>query len=262
MAYYDFLNIVFGPLLKLPLWFAIIIMSIIISVIVIVITKYTTNQALMKELKDQLKEHQKQIKEHKNNPSKAMEIQKKAMEVNMRYMSHSLRPTLITFIPIILIFGWMNSVFAFQSIHQQQEFNVTANFQNNIEGQAEIIVPEEISVVGNKTAKIQTEITGTIFKNIGKKATWALKGKKEGEYILEFVYDNDRQQKPVLITNSRQYIDSVKKIKEGPITSIQINYGKLIVIPLGFWNLLGWLGTYIISSIIFTMGLRKMLKVY
>ena len=98
MAYSDFLNIIFAPLFKLPVVLAVIILAFTISLIIIVITKYTTNQTLMKKLKDDLKDHQKQIKELKSNPAKAMEVQKKAMELNMQYMSHSLsQPSLLSF---------------------------------------------------------------------------------------------------------------------------------------------------------------------
>ena len=51
MAYYDFLNILFVPLLKLSVLWIIIVLSLMISLIIIVITKYTTNQALMKNMK-------------------------------------------------------------------------------------------------------------------------------------------------------------------------------------------------------------------
>jgi len=204
----------------------------------------------MKELKDQLKDHQAQIKESKNNPSKAMEIQKKAMEVNMKYMSHYLRPTLITFIPIILIFGWMNSVFAFESIHPQQEFTVTAFFDKNSVGQAELSAPKDLEVVGYKKQNIQDG-----------KATWTLKGTKEGEYPFDIGYNGDTQEHSILITSTAKYLPSVKKTS-GLINSIQINYKKLVVIPIGFRDWLGWLGTYILSSIVFTMSLRKLLKVY
>ena len=44
----------------------------------------------------------------------------------MKYMSHSFKPTLITIIPIFIIFGWMSHVFAFDSIHPNQEFTLTA----------------------------------------------------------------------------------------------------------------------------------------
>ena len=68
-----------------------------------------TNQELMKKLKEEMKDYQKQIKELRSNPARAMESEK-AMESNMKYMSHSFKPTLITIIPIFIIFGWMSHV--------------------------------------------------------------------------------------------------------------------------------------------------------
>lgn len=249
MAYYDFLNIIFYPLLKLPVLLAVILLSFIVSIIIMVITKYTTDQALMKKLKDNMKEHQKQIKELRNEPAKAMEVQKKSMELNMKYMSHSLKPTIITFIPIILIFGWMSATFAYESIKPQQEFSVSVVFQKNTNGEIELIAPEEIKVEGSKTQKIEND-----------KAAWMLKG-DEGEHILEFVYNGEKQQKNVLITNDNKYIEPSKKIKNSQIKLIQIDYKPKKILNLFGWKL-GWLGTYIIFSIIFTMGLRKIMKIY
>jgi len=248
MAYYDFLNIIFAPLLKLPVLWAVIILSFAVSIIIIIITKYTTDQALMKKLKEDIKDYQKQIKELKNEPAKAMEVQKKAMELNLKYMMHSFKPTLITFIPIILIFGWMSSTFAYESIKPNQEFSVSAFFDKNINGNAEIIVTEGIETTDEKNKKIENG-----------KATWTLKG-AEGEHILEFVYNNEKQQKSVLITNTEKYIEPIKKTS-GAITSIQIDYKPRKILNLFGWKL-GWLGTYIISSIVFTMTLRKFMKVY
>lgn len=249
MAYYDFLNVIFAPLLKLPPVYTIIIISFVISLLIILITKYTTNQALMKQLKEESKEYQKQIKESRNNPSKAMEIQKKAMESNIKYMSHSLRPTLITFIPIILIFGWMNSNFAYEGIKPLQEFSVTAFFDKAAIGTVEISAPDGITILGDKRQKIQDG-----------KSTWKLKG-NEGEYLLEFSSNGEEQQHSVLISNARKYLPPNKKTN-GMIKNIQINYNKLVVVPIGYRNWFGWLGVYIILSIIFTMVLRKLLKVY
>ncbi|MBS3105629.1 DUF106 domain-containing protein [Candidatus Woesearchaeota archaeon] len=248
MAYYDFLNIIFAPLLKLPVLWVVIILSFIVSVIIIVITKYTTDQTLMKKLKDDIKDYQKQIKELKGNPAKAMEVQKKAMELNMKYMMHSLKPTIITFIPIILIFGWMSSTFAYESIKPNQEFSISAFFDKNADGNAEIIITEGIEITNEKNKKIENG-----------KATWTLKG-EEGEHILEFAYNNEKQQKSILITNAEKYIEPIKKTS-GAIKSIQIDYNSRKILNLFGWKL-GWLGTYIIFSIIFTMTLRKFMKVY
>jgi len=106
------LDFVFGPLLKLPTLAAVIILSFLISLLITLIYKWTTNQSVMKELKDEIKKLQEQAKQLKEQPDKAMEIHKKVMETNMQYMSHSMKPTLITFLPIILIFGWMQQHFA------------------------------------------------------------------------------------------------------------------------------------------------------
>ena len=248
MAYFDFLNLIFSPLLKLPPLFAIVILSFIISLTIILITKYTTDQALMKKLKEEIKDHQKQIKELKSDPKKAMEVQKKAMEVNMKYMMHSLKPTIITFIPIILIFGWMSSNFAYESIRPLQEFSVTALFDKNANGNVELIAPDGIAIIGDKTKKIEDS-----------KAAWNLKG-NDGDYILEIFYNNEKQQKNILITNTEKYIEPIKKY-DGAIKSIQIDYKPKKILNIFGWKL-GWLGTYIILSIIFTMALRKVLKVY
>lgn len=249
MAYYDFLNIVFAPLLKLPPLFSVLALSFIVSATIILVTKYMTNQTLMKQLKEELKEHQKRIKELRNEPAKAMEAQKKAMELNMKYMTHSLKPTIITFIPIILIFGWMSSTFAYEGIKPQQEFSVAAFFDESAGGSAELVASEGITINRESSQKIEKG-----------KAEWSMKG-SAGEHILEFIYGNEKQQHIVLVTNGNKYLNPIKKTN-GTIKSIQTNHKKLVILPIGYKDWLGWLGTYIWTSILFTMGLRKLLKVY
>jgi uncharacterized membrane protein (DUF106 family) len=250
MAYYDFLDAVFGPLLNINPLVAVVIMALFISVLIIFITKFMTDQKLMKSLKENLKGHQKQIKELKSNPAKAMEVQKKAMELNMKYMMHSMKPTLITFIPIILIFGWMSAHFAFQPIQPQQDFSVSVIFDKNSEGSASVTPPSEISAV---TQKVQTIENGM--------AAWTLKG-KEGTHTLEFEYNNQTFYRDVIISSAREYAPALEKISSNGVQSIQINYKKSTLLPIGFKDWLGWLGVYIWSSIIFTTSLRKLFKVY
>lgn len=249
MAYFDFLNVVFAPLFKVPALLAIIILSFLISLLIIILTKYMTDQALMKKLKEDIKEYQKQIKGLKGNPSEAMAVQKKAMELNMKYMMQSLKPTFIAFLPIIIIFGWMSSTFAYESIKPQQDFSVTLFLENGQNGEAEIIVPEGFAVSEGKIKKIE-----------GGKVSWTLNG-VEGEHILEFAYGGEKLQHSVLITNENRYLNPSKKT-EGAIKLIQIDYKKLVLLPIGYRDWFGWLGIYIISSIIFTLVLRKVMKVY
>src|SRR3989344_2060351 len=122
MVFENLLNPVFAPLLNLPTLWAVILLSFLISLIITIIYKYTTDQNLMKSLKEEMKEMQKEMKELRNNPEKAMQVQKKVMKTNGKYMMQSLKSTLYSFLPIILIFGWMNAHLAYIPILPGQEF--------------------------------------------------------------------------------------------------------------------------------------------
>jgi uncharacterized membrane protein (DUF106 family) len=87
------------------------ILSIVLSMFVTLVYKFMTDQVLMRELKGQLKIHQKQMRDCRDNPTKMSEISKKSMSVNMKYMSQSMKPMLITLLPFLLIFHWLRGMF-------------------------------------------------------------------------------------------------------------------------------------------------------
>jgi len=77
MVFENILDPIFSPLLNLPTIAAVILLSFLISLIITIVYKYTTNQDLMKQLKDEMKEFQREIKELRKEPEKAMQVQKK-----------------------------------------------------------------------------------------------------------------------------------------------------------------------------------------
>ncbi|MBW2982252.1 DUF106 domain-containing protein [Candidatus Woesearchaeota archaeon] len=243
------LNPILGPLLKLPVFWAVFIMAFVIALLITLVYKWMTDQHLMKSLKEEIKGFQQQMKEFKHDPKKVMEIQKRAMQTNMKYMMHSFKPTLITFLPIIIIFGWLHANLAFEPIMPGQEFTVEAVFQSGISGDVKIIAPENIELLSDDVQEIKDG-----------KADWQLKG-GTGEYILEYQYDNRAYSKELLITEERAYKEPVKRVNDDIIKTIETKHQKTTPLQIFGWKI-GWLGTYIIFSIIFSMGLRKILKLH
>lgn len=249
MVFQNLLDPVLGPLLYIPSLPAVIILSLTVSLIITLVYKFTTNQSLMKDLKEEMKAFQKQMKELRQNPEEMMKVQKEAMQTNMKYMSHSMKSTLYTFLPIIIIFGWMNANLALDPIMPGQDFTVTAYFEEGITGDIELMPIDGINIESDPVENIDSG-----------EASWIING-DSGEYLLEFLHNNKKYYKEVLITQENKYKDPVEEVKDGNINRIEVKHEKNIVMNLFGWKL-GWLGTYIIFSIVFSMLLRKWMKIY
>ena len=131
-----------------------------------------------------------------------------------------------------------------------QEFTTTVVFEENVNGIIELSVPEGFIVNGDA----KKEVEGNMVK-------WVLSG-NEGEYLLEYIFDGKTYNKEVLISETR-YKEPIKKVKGEIIKSIEVEHKKkiLLTIPGVGWKI-GWLGTYIIFSIMFSILIRKVIKVY
>jgi uncharacterized membrane protein (DUF106 family) len=189
------------------------------------------------------------MKEFKSDPKKVMEIQKRAMQTNMKYMMHSMKPTLITFLPIIIIFGWMHANLAYAPIMPGQEFTTTLVLNENVIGDVVLVASPELEFLSDVKQEIKDN-----------KAEWNLKG-GGGDYILEYQVDGRAYTKELLITNKQAYKKPEKVIKDDKIREIKINHEKTVPLSVFGWNI-GWLGTYIIFSLIFSISLRKFLKLH
>jgi uncharacterized membrane protein (DUF106 family) len=245
----SFLDPVFGPLLQLSIFWIVVIISLVVALLITLIYKWMTDQNLMKTLKTELKELQKEMKTLKDNPTKMMEVQKLAMKTNMKYMMQSMKSTLVTFIPIILIFGWMQANIAYAPLMPGEDFSVAVGFAKDAYGNISIEVPEGLRVDG----ALEKEVSDGTVK-------WVLQG-EAGEYLATFSHAGQIYDKEILITEEQAYAPILKTVKGSPIKSIQVEHKPIKILNLFGWKI-GWLGSYIIFSLIFSMVLRKIMKVY
>jgi uncharacterized membrane protein (DUF106 family) len=203
----------------------------------------------MKALRERLKQHQKEMKEQKSNPQKMMEINKKAMEANMEYMRHSFKATLFTIIPVIILFGWLNLHMAYYPLMPGQPFTVDALFKSGVTGTVGLEGPAGLTFLSNKTQNI-----------VDSKAGWTLQG-PAGDYTLDVKYSNKTFPHEIIITSERTYTPVEQSVKDTMLTTIKVNNEKITYLNIFGWKI-GWLGSYIIFSIIVSSLLRKVLKIY
>jgi len=239
-----FLDKTLGFMLNWPPLYSILLISAVISILIVLIYKYFTNQEEMKQIKEQQKEYQKQMKTEKDT-EKLMKIQKEAMSLNMKYMGKSMKPTLITFIPILLIFGWMNAHFAYEPLTPGQEFELIATMEKGITGNVTISVPEGLEIIGENTKEISDRT-----------ATFKLKG-TQGEYYATLSSNGQEVDKKIIITTEPKYATTPETYKSDVFKTVSLGNKPLKV----FWKL-SWIWVYIISAILISTALRKAMNVY
>ena len=237
------LDPVFGILLKLPPFWGILIITLIVTIITILIYKKTTDQEVLKSVKEEMKEIRKDMEAFKHDAGKLAELQKRSLEKSMVQMKQSMRPMLFTMIPILIIFAWFSTHLAYYPILPDQNFSVDLTFKEGIIGNADIIVPESIEVIGEKQQGIKDG-----------KARFMLKG-KEGDYNLEFLFNNKTYTKDVLITKDRKYKEPQKLVNED-LKMISIGNEPIKVLGMS------WFWSYLVMAVLFNTLLRKLFKVH
>lgn len=265
MVFESILDSVLGPLLKLPGLLTIFILSFLITIFITLVQKFTTDQNRLKQIKEEMKTIQKRMKDEKD-PQEKMRLQKESMKFVPEQMKITMKSMLYTILPLFVLFPWMSNNLAFEPIYPGEEFTVSVFFENGANGEIEIDVPEGITVIGDKTHKI----------NGGEEVNWNLKG-DSGEYLLQFITNNSVETKEVLITDEQKYKINKKSKKtftlfeppepfikdDSMIKMIKTNHNNRVYLSaLKVINWGGWLSTYFIFSILTSILIRKILKVH
>lgn len=97
------------------LW--IVVISLVITVFVTVISYFVTDKNIMRDIKAKQKALREEMKQYKDNPQKMMELNKKMMEDFPHQMKQSLKISVITLIPMLIVFKWLRSTYELTSLN-------------------------------------------------------------------------------------------------------------------------------------------------
>ena len=109
---YSALDSTIGVLLRWNISVGMLITLVILSIIMILVQKYGTDQESLKEIRKEQKAMQEEMKKYRNDPQKLLEFNKKQMEMIPKTMRITMRSTIYTIIPFILLFQWFRDYFS------------------------------------------------------------------------------------------------------------------------------------------------------
>lgn len=89
----------------------ILVLSLLVTLFVTIISYYVTDRNLMRDIKARQKSLKEEMKKYRDNPQKMMELNKQMMADFPHQMKQSLKVSMITIIPLLLVFNWLRPVF-------------------------------------------------------------------------------------------------------------------------------------------------------
>ena len=104
-----------GALLNWELTVGMLIIIFILSLVMTLIQKYTTDQVELKKIKIEQKALQKEMKASRQDPKKTAELQKKNMAMIPKQFKLSMGSIAYTAIPFVLFFRWFDDFFTAMS---------------------------------------------------------------------------------------------------------------------------------------------------
>lgn len=95
---------------------SVILAALLISFFISLVNYFVLDKEKMRDIKGKQKALQAEMKNHKDNPQKLMELQKEMFSHMGETMKHSMKPMLITFIPLIILFPILRNMLLETSI--------------------------------------------------------------------------------------------------------------------------------------------------
>ncbi len=107
------MNIIFAPLISGGMFFALTVISVLMSSVTTVFYRIFVDQSSMKEVRKNMETYREAANkfQKENDTAKMNENVSKMMELNKKYFSLSMKPLLVSLIIFAVVFPWMGKEF-------------------------------------------------------------------------------------------------------------------------------------------------------
>lgn len=261
-------DLFFYPFRSIDPIYGLCAVSLLTTVIMLPIFKYTSNQEAIKRTKSRIMGHLLEVRLFKNDIRIVLSAQKNMLKYNLIYLKHMLKPLLFVMLPVVIIIIQTGLRYEYRPLHSGETAIVKVRINNPTKSEnaanGTLVLPKGLKVE-----------TPPLRINGGEEIYWRIKAEEEGEFDLSFRVFNKEIKKRIVIGDKVTKI-SPKTLKENglktffypgepalasdfEVESFEVRYPYMKVSLFG-WTV-HWLVLFFILSLVFGFMLLKPFRV-
>ena len=256
-------EVLFLPFRSLSPWWGMLVVSLLTGLVMLVIFKYTSNQAGIRRTKDRIKAHLLEMRLYQDSLRNSFKAQGGILKANLKYMSHSLKPLLVMIVPVILILIQLNFWFAYRPLKPGVPVLLKVTLRDSLS-------PMETEVELQPAPGLQIETPGLRIEEEAE-VDWRISFTEAGDFNLKIQVGSEILNKSVSVGQKPLRILSPRRVtrnlwdqlfypaeppldKNSAVQNIELLYpaGGL---PFLGWNM-HWLIAFFIFSVLFGFSLK------
>ena len=256
-----------APFRSLPPLVGLLVVSVVVSILMLLVFKKTSNQARLESVKRQIHACLFELRLFSDDLPAILRAQGEILKHNLRYLGLSLVPMLVMLVPLVLVIAQLQFHYGYRGLRPSEEFLFKVQLK---EGRADARPAAALEVPGGVAV-----LTPPVWIPSERELAWRLRAERTGDYELKLRLDGQeyaksaqvsegvRRRSPVRLApgllNQLLYPAEDPLPGDSPVSAITVGYAEDDVPVLG-WAV-NWLVLFFILSVAFAFALRKRLGV-
>lgn len=249
-----------------PIW-GMLAVSALTGVLMLIIYKYTSNQAEIKKVKDHIKAHFLGIMLYKDSLRVLFSSIARIFLANLRYMRLNLVPLMFMIVPVGLLMIQLNFWYGYRPLKSGENVLIKAMLTSPADlnkAELSLVAPEDLEV---QTPPLRIQSNSEI--------NWRLGARKNGHYEIKVQINGQKVTKSLVVSNRMERLSLLRHAsgfwkgllypgestisEDSPVCSIEVTYQPVLMSLFG-WEV-HWVVVYFVLSILFGLALKGVFNV-
>jgi hypothetical protein len=258
-------DLIMAPAVRLHPWFAMIAISLVTSIVVLFVYKYTSNQKAMIRVKDKLKASFLAISLYRDSLRVIGTSSLRILKDNLHYMALNVVPLLVMIVPVLLVMVQLDGWYGHRPLRPGEEALVKARVDGErvMDGDVSLEVPMGLTV-NAPPVRIPSE----------DEICWRVKALEEGDFDVTLRLGDGSVDKTVVVgTDARRvslkrheggfwdgfFHPAEPRIAAAGVHAISVDFSSSTMSVFG-WHV-HWIWVFLVLTLVFAFALRDLFKV-